>query len=45
MIFQELIREANKKGIVLTDWDTWNVYRIYSGTTGYAYKEEKANEI
>jgi nucleotidyltransferase substrate binding protein (TIGR01987 family) len=45
MSFQELIREANEKGILLTDWETWKLYRIYRGTTSHAYNEDKANEI
>ena len=45
LTFQELIREANEKGLLLNDWDTWKVYRIYRGTTSHAYNEDKANEI
>jgi nucleotidyltransferase substrate binding protein (TIGR01987 family) len=45
MSFQELIREANEKGLLLTDWETWKLYRMYRGTTSHAYDEDKANEI
>ena len=45
MTFQEIIREANEKSLLLSDWDTWKVYRIYRGTTSHAYNEDKANEI
>ena len=43
--FQELIREANEKGLLLTDWDTWKLYRVYRGTTSHAYDADKAIEI
>lgn len=45
MSFQELIRDANEKGLLLTDWETWKLYRMYRGTTSHAYDEDKANEI
>lgn len=45
MSFQELIREANEKDLLLTDWETWKLYRMYRGTTSHAYNEDKANEI
>ena len=43
--FQELIREANEKNLLLTDWETWKLYRVYRGTTSHAYNQDKANEI
>jgi len=43
--FQELIREANEKGLLLSDWDTWKLYRIYRGTTNHAYNADKTIEI
>lgn len=45
MSFQELIRMANEKGLLLNDWGTWKLYRIYRGTTSHAYDQDKANEI
>jgi nucleotidyltransferase substrate binding protein (TIGR01987 family) len=45
LTFQELIRNANEKGILLNDWETWKLYRIYRGTTSHAYNENKAIEI
>ena len=45
MSFQELIRDANEKGLLLTDWETWKLYRMYRGTKSHAYDEDKANEI
>ena len=45
MSFQELIRDANEKGLLLTDWETLKLYRMYRGTTSHAYNEDKANEI
>ena len=45
MTFQELIREASEKGLLLNGWDSWKLYRIYRGTTSHAYDEDKANEI
>jgi nucleotidyltransferase substrate binding protein (TIGR01987 family) len=43
--FQELIREANEKGLLLNNWETWKLYRLYRGTTSHAYDQDKANEI
>ena len=43
--YQELIREANEKNLLLTDWETWKLYRVYRGTTSHAYNQDKANEI
>ncbi len=43
--FQELIREANEKNLLLSNWETWKLYRIYRGTTSHAYNQNKANEI
>lgn len=45
MSFQELIRDANEKGLLLNNWETWKLYRIYRGTTSHAYDQNKANEI
>ena len=45
MSFQELIRTANEKGLLLNDWETWKLYRIYRGTTSHSYDQAKADEI
>ena len=43
--FQEQIRDAYTKGILLNSWDKWRIYREDRNRTSHGYDEESAKEI
>lgn len=45
MSFNNIIREAFGKDLVLSDVTIWRDYRKQRGTTSHTYDEEKAQEI
>lgn len=42
MSFQDLIRTANEKGLLLGDWQAWRKYRDMRSRTSHTYDEETA---
>jgi nucleotidyltransferase substrate binding protein (TIGR01987 family) len=45
MSFQQLIRRATEKGLLLSDWETWKDYRKSRGKTSHTYDEDTATEV
>ncbi len=45
MTFQQLIRRATERGLLLNDWESWKDYRKNRGKTSYSYDEETADEV
>lgn len=45
MTFQQLIRRATERGLLLNDWESWKDYRRSRGKTSYSYDEETADEV
>ena len=43
--FNELIRTANEKGLILGNLENWNNYRLKRNITSYTYDADKAQEI
>ncbi|PLX67085.1 MAG: nucleotidyltransferase [Denitrovibrio sp.] len=43
--FQEHIREAYTKGLLLNSWDQWKIYREDRNRTSHGYDEESAKSI
>ena len=43
--FNELIRTANEKGLLLGNLENWNNYRLKRNITSYTYDADKAQEI
>ena len=43
--FNELIRTANEKGLLLDNLENWNNYRLKRNITSYTYDADKAQEI
>jgi nucleotidyltransferase substrate binding protein (TIGR01987 family) len=45
MSFQQLIRRATEKGLLLSDWESWKDYRKSRGKTSHTYDEDTATEV
>jgi len=45
MSFQELIRTANERELLLGDWPQWKGYRDMHSKTSQSYKEDVALEV
>lgn len=45
MTFQQLIRRATERGLLLNDWESWKDYRKSRGKTSHTYDEETADEV
>lgn len=43
--FQDLIRTGSERGLRLSDWSRWKVYRTARSTTSHTYDEAKAREV
>ncbi len=43
--FQDLIRTGNERGLLLSDWEIWKVFRTARGTTSHTYNQVKAIEV
>ena len=43
--FNELIRTANEKGLLLSNLEKWNDYRLKRNITSHTYDAQKAEEI
>ena len=43
--FNELIRTANEKGLLLGNLENWNNYRLKRNITSHTYDADKAQEI
>ena len=43
--FNELIRTANEKGLLLDNLENWNNYRLKRNIISYTYDADKAQEI
>lgn len=43
--FQDLIRKANERGLLLGDWEKWKVYREMRSRTSHTYNEDIAQEV
>jgi nucleotidyltransferase substrate binding protein (TIGR01987 family) len=43
--FNELIRTANEKGLLLGNLENWNDYRLKRNITSHTYDADKAQEI
>ena len=43
--FNELIRTANEKGLLLGNLENWNDYRLKRNITSHTYDAQKAEEI
>ena len=43
--FNELIRTANEKGLILGNLENWNNYRLKRNITSHTYDADKAQEI
>ena len=45
MTFQQLIRRATERGLLLNDWESWKDYRKSRAKTSHTYDEETADEV
>jgi nucleotidyltransferase substrate binding protein (TIGR01987 family) len=45
MAFQDLIRTANQRGLLLGDWPAWHRYRDSRAKTSHAYHATTAQEV
>ena len=45
MPFQDLIRSGNERGLLLSDWPRWRVFRDMRSKTSHTYDEAKALEV
>lgn len=45
MIFQDLIRSGNERGLLLGDWSNWKGYRDMRAKTSHTYDEDIALEV
>ncbi len=45
MAFPDLIRLGSRRGLLLSDWETWKGYRSDRAATSHTYDEEKAAKI
>jgi len=45
MSFQDLIRTANVRGLLLSDWPQWKGYREMRSKTSHTYDEDVALEV
>ena len=45
MVFAEIIRTANEKGLLLNDLEKWEEYRKVRNMTSHVYDETKANLV
>ena len=45
MVFAEIIRTANEKGLLLNDLEKWEEYRQARNMTSHVYDETKANLV
>ena len=45
MVFSDLIRTGNEKGLLLNDWPVWKGYRQSRNDTSHTYDEEKAQKV
>jgi nucleotidyltransferase substrate binding protein (TIGR01987 family) len=45
MPFQDLIRTGSERGLLLSDWSRWKVFRIARSITSHTYDENKAREV
>lgn len=45
LAFPNLIRKANEKGLLLSNWSKWKVYREARNTTSHAYDKIKADAV
>ncbi len=43
--FQDLIRIGNERGLLLSNWEIWKIYRTARGTTSHTYNHSKAIEV
>lgn len=43
--FPGLIRKANERGLLLSDWTQWKVFREARNATSHAYNENKAEDV
>lgn len=45
MAFQDLIRTANRQGLLLSDWPAWHRYRDARARTSHAYQASIARDV
>ncbi len=45
MPFQDLIRTGSERGLLLSDWSRWKVFRTARSITSHTYDENKAREV
>ena len=45
MAFQDLIRSASDRGLLLGDWPAWRKFREMRGKTSHTYDEETALQV
>ena len=45
MSFQDLIRTGSERGLLLSDWSRWKVFRTARSITSHTYDETKAREV
>lgn len=45
MSFNEMIRNANKMGLLLSNLEKWDIYRQKRNLTSHTYDEKTANEV
>ena len=45
MPFQDLIRTGSERGLLLSDWSRWKIYRTARSITSHIYDEKKAGEV
>lgn len=43
--FQDLIRTANEKGLLRSDWLSWRTYRQARNNSSHSYDEDKAEQV
>ncbi len=43
--FQDLIRLGAERGLLMSSWDRWALYRDARNATSHAYNQQKADEV
>ena len=45
MSFSNLIRTGSERGLMLSGWDSWKIFRDARNLTSHTYNEKKASEV
>ena len=43
--FQDMVRQGAERGLLMSSWDKWSLYRNARNATSHAYNQRKAEEV